>query len=373
MRKTFQYRAELSPSTEKRLNDWLSLCRDLYNACIEQRRDAWERCGKRVDWVKQSSELVVLKAEFPQYKDIGAHVLQDVVRRVDKSFRNFFRRVKQGQKPGHPRYKGSDRYDSFTFPDTQWWSLDGRNLVIKKIGRLKLQLSRPIEGKIKTVTVKRSVSKKWHVNFSCDDVPEKPLPLSSAEIGIHVGLKAFVTDSDGSAIENPRFYEKAQPALRRKQRSLSRKQLGSNNRKKARLAVAKCHEKIANQRKDFITKTARQYVQNYGILYIEDHNIGRMLQRQYLSKSIASASWGQFFDRLEAAAEEARRKVVRVSPVNISQMCLCGEIVKKSLAVKTHKCPHCGLVMDRDILAAKNILRAGQVLQAITRPSGLVA
>ncbi|MFA6223772.1 MAG: helix-turn-helix domain-containing protein [Desulfomonilaceae bacterium] len=188
MRKTFQYRAELSPSTEKRLNDWLSLCRDLYNACIEQRRDAWERCGKRVDWVKQSSELVVLKAEFPQYK-------------------------------------GSDRYDSFTFPDTQWWSLDGRNVVIKKIGRLKLQLSRPIEGNIKTVTVKRSVS----------------------------------------------------------------------NRKKAQLAVAKCHEKITNQRKDFITETARQYVHDYG------------------------------------------------------------------------------LVMDRDILAAKNILRAGQVLQAITGPLGAVA
>lgn len=373
MRKAFQYRAKVSPSTEKKLDDWLWLCKDLYNACIEQRKDAWGRCGKRVDWVNQANELVVLKAEFQQYKDVGAQVLQDVVRRVDKSFIRFFKRVKQGQKPGYPRYKGIDRYDSFTFPSNRGWSLGGRNFTIKKIGRLKIHLSRPIEGNIKTVTVKRSASRKWFVNFSCDDVPEKILPFSTTGVGIKVGLNVFLTDSDGNAIENPRFYEKAQPELRRKQRSLNRKQPYSSNRKKATLAVAKCHERITNKRKDFITKTARHYVQNYGIIYIEHLEIASMLKDKHLAKSITSASWGKFFNKLEAAAEEARRRVLRVNPGNISQMCLCGEIVKESLDAITHKCSHCGVVIDLDILAAKNILRAGQVLQAITKPKDLVA
>jgi putative transposase len=373
MRKTFQYKAELSPSTEKGLNDWLSLCRDLYNACIEQRKDAWERCGKRVDWVKQANELVVLKADFPQYKKVGSQVLQDVVRRADKSFKNFFRRVRQGQKPGYPRYKGRDRYDSFTFPSTRGWSQSGRNFVINKVGRLKLYLSRPIEGNIKTVTVKRSFSGKWFVNFSCDDVPENILTPSSTEIGINLGLRVFLTDSDGNTIENRRFFKEAQPELRRKQRSLSRKKRESNNRKKAKLEVAKCHEKITNKRKDFIKKTVRRYVQDYGTIYVEDLHIVDMLKHRYLSKGIADASWGYFLDRLKVAAEEAKRKVIRVDPRNTSQVCLCGKIVKKTLAVTVHKCPHCGLVMDKGVLAAKNILRAGQSLQALTRSLGLVA
>ena len=367
MRKTFQYRVTVSPSTESRLSNWLWLCRQLYNACLEQRIDAYKRCQKRVTWTKQADELVLLKSEFPEYKEVGSHVLQDVTRRLDKSFQNFFRRVKLGQKPGYPRFQGRDRYDSFTFPDKAGWSLDGRNLTISKVGRLKLYLSRPVLGEIKTVTVKRSATGKWFVNFSCDKVPENILPENEKEIGIDVGLKVFLADSDGNFVDNPKFYRDSQKDLRRKQRSLSRKKRGSNTRQKSKLLVAKHHEKVTNQRKDFTTKAARQYVQEYGTIYIEDLRINNMVKNKHLSKSIADVSWGQFFNRLNAAAGEARRAVVRVNPRNTSQICLCGEMVKKTLAVRVHKCPSCGLEIDRDTLAAKNILRFGQNLQASSR------
>jgi putative transposase len=326
-----------------------------------------------VSWIEQCRELVPLKQEFPEYKEVGSHVLQNTVKRLDRSFQNFFRRVKKGQKPGFPRFQGKDRYDSFMFPDNAGWKIEGRNLIISKVGRLKMFLSRPIEGDIKTVTVKRSGSGKWFVTFSCDNVPEKVSPINDDSVGIDVGLKVFLADSEGGFIDNPRFYRETQKELRRKQRSLSRKKRSSSNRKKAKVHVAKCHEKVANQRNDFITKTARHYVQSYGNIYIEDLKIANMLKNRHLSKNIADASWGIFLNKLEAAAEEARRRVVRVNPKNTSQMCLCGEMVKKTLAVRVHNCTKCGLVMDRDTLAAKNILRVGQTLQALTKPLGLVA
>ena len=364
MRKTFQYKATLSPSTRVRLDNCLSLCRQLYNTCLEQRIDAYKRYGKTISWMNQVKELVNLKDEFPEYKEIGSHVLQDVTRRLDKSFQNFFRRVKLGQKPGYPRFQGKERYSSFTFPDKAGWSLNGRNLVIPKVGKLKLFLSRPVLGEIKTLTIKRSSVGDWFASFSCDRVPENILIDNKREVGIDVGLKVFLADSDGRFVGNPRYYLQSQQILRRKQRSLSRKRGGSASRQRAKLLVAKHHEKTANQRKDFVTKVARQYVQEYGTIYVEDLKINNMIKNKHLSKSISDASWGQFFCRLIVAAEEARRKVIRINPKNTSQLCLCGEMVKKSLAVRTHKCHKCGLEMDRDTLAAKNILKFGQNLQA---------
>jgi len=373
MRKSFSYRASLSPSTERRAFKWLRLCRQLYNACLEQRADAYQRCGKSVSRWQQDKELVNLKVELPDYKTVGSHVLQNVVARVDMAFQNFFRRVKRGEKPGYPRFRGRDRYDSFMFPDKAGWKLDGRRLIIKNVGTFKLFLSREILGDIKTVTVRHTSTGKWFVSFSCDNVPGKVLEHCDKEIGIDVGLKVFLADSEGNFVENPRFFQESEKKLRVKQRKLSRAKRGSTRRKSAKRQVSRVHEKITNQRKDFTNKIALKYVQENGTIYVEDLKILNMVKNKHLSKSIADASWAQFTSRLEVAAAEAKRSVVKVNPRNTSQICLCGEVVKKSLAVRVHRCNACGLEMDRDTLAAKNILRFGQNRQVLTSPLGLVA
>jgi len=372
MRKSFSYKAILSPSTERKAFQWLGLCRQLYNTCLEQRRDAYQRCGKSVSRWQQNKELVNLKVELPEYKTVGSQVLQNVVARVDIAMQNFFRRVKRGKKPGYPRFQGKNRYDSFTFPGKAGWKLEGRRLIIKNVGTFKLLLSREILGDIKTVTVRHASTGKWFVSFSCDNVPERVIEPSNKEIGIDVGLKVFCADSDGNFVENPKFFRKSEKKLRIKQRKLSRAKRGSNRRKNAKRQVARVHEKIANQRKDFTNKLALKYVQENGTIYVEDLKILNMIKNKHLSKSIMDASWAQFISRLEVAAAEAKRSVVKVSPRNTSQKCLCGEVVNKTLAVRVHRCPVCGLEMDRDILAAKNILRFGQNRQAQTSPLGLV-
>ena len=203
--------------------------------------------------------------------------------------------------------------------------------------------------------------------FSCDDVPERRLPASSARVGIDVGLSSFLADSDGRFVDNPKHLAGSGKKLARRQRSLSRKKKGSSRRVKARVRVARTHEKIRNQRLDFLHKTANYYVRNYGTVFIEDLKIRNMVKNRHLSRSISDAGWGTFFDLLACKAEEAGRLVVRVAPHGTSQDCSgCGVKVPKDLSIRIHRCDTCGLVMDRDLNAAMNILRLGQGLQALT-------
>lgn len=371
MRKSFQYKAKLSPSAERNAFAWLNLCRQLYNTALEQRIDAYKRLGKGISRYTQDKELPNLKIELPEYKNIDAQTLQDVLEKLDKTYQSFFRRLKQGKKAGFPRFKGRDRYNSFKLKQTSW-SLIGNKLAIRNIGTLKLFLSRPILGDIKTVTVKYT-SNGWFVSFSCDNVPRNVLPPTDKEIGIDVGLKVFLADSDGNFVENPRFFRGSAKELKCKQRSLSRKKLRSKRRQKAKRQAQRVHEKVKNQRADFVRKLAKEYVDSNGVIYVEALKIVNMVKNKYLSKSISDASWNMFRQWLTFKAEEAGREVVAINPKNTSQTCLCGEIVKKSLAVRVHRCNVCGLVMDRDTLAAKNILRFGQNRQVSTRPIGLVA
>lgn len=371
MRKSFQYKAKLSPSVERNAFVWLNLCRQLYNTALEQRIDAYKRCGKGISRYTQDKELPNLKAELPEYKNVSSQTLQDVLEKLDKTYQSFFRRLKSGQKAGFPRFKGRDRYNSFKLKQTSW-SLTGNKLTIRNIGTLKLFLSRPILGDIKTVTVKHT-SSGWFVFFSCDHVPRNVLPIIDKEVGIDVGLKVFLADSDGKFVDNPRFFRKSEKELRRKQRSLSRKNLRSKRRQKAKRQVQRIHEKVKNQRDDFIKKLAKKYVDSNGVIYVEALQIVNMVKNKHLSKSISDVSWNMFRQWLTFKAEEAGREVIAINPKDTSQTCLCGEMVKKSLAVRVHRCHVCGLVMDRDTLAAKNILRFGQNHRVLTRPKGLVA
>jgi putative transposase len=253
------------------------------------------------------------------------------------------------------------------------WKLDGKYLIIRNVGRFKLRLSRPIEGNIKTVTIRRETSGKWYVCFSCDKVPEHKLEPSVKTVGIDVGIKSFIVDSDGHREFNPTFFRQAEKQLKVRQRVLCRRGRNSNGRKDARILVAKAHEKVSNQRNDFLHKVANHYVGKYGVIYIEDLNISGMVKNHHLAKSINDASWGKFFELLSYKAEEAGRKVVKVPRFEpTSKTCSeCGAINQElTLADRQWVCKSCDTSHDRDYNAAKNIHRVGQTLQEQTYGTG---
>lgn len=375
MRMTYKFKAIASEKTIQKAEHWLHLCQQLYNAALEQRIQAYKRCSITLSAYSQSNELPELKAELPEFKQVGSQVLQDVIERVGKAFQGFFSRLKKiGVKAGFPRFRSRARYDSFTLKQAGW-RLEGRHLKIKGIGTFKLFLSRKIQGRIKTVTVRRDSCGDWWVCFSCDEVPSRVYSEPQFEaVGIDVGLNAFCTDTEGTQIANPRYYRKAQADLRRKQRKVARRQKGSQRRKKALKELARAHRRVRNMRLDFLHKTANAYIKKFKILCVEKLNIHNMIKNKHLSKSISDAGWGTFVDLLLCKAGEAGREVIQVDPKGTSQNCSnCGETVKKSLAVRIHHCSHCGLEMDRDQNAARNIAAkakiisgAGLALQALT-------
>ena len=369
MRKTYKFKAKLSKTTAANATQWLGLCQQLYNLALEQRIVAYKRCGVSLSTYSQSNELPEFKKAFPEFQKVGSQTLQETIERLGKAFQGFFSRIRKGEKAGFPRFRSFHRYDSFTLKNTGW-KLDGRYLKIKNVGIFKLFLSQPIEGIIKTVTVKRDACGDWFVSFSCDNVPKKEYKRPEKDVvGIDVGIRHFCTDTDGLHVENPKYYHKAQAALRRKQRQVSRRKKGSVRRKKAVKELARVHRKIARMRLDFLHKTANHYIEKYQNICVEDLKIRNMVRNSKLSKSISDSGWNTFFSLLSYKAEEAGRKLIKVDPKNTSQNCSgCGVKVPKALAVKVHKCPHCNLSLDRDINAAYNIAAAGsgQLLQAIT-------
>ena len=361
MKKSFKYYIRANKATIQKASQIRELCRILYNLCLEQRKFAWKNYHKSISCYDQIKELPSLKKFFPEFKQVPSQTLQEVVERVDKAFKNFFRRVERGKKPGYPRFKSFNRYDSFTLKQAGW-KLVGKELQINKIGTFKLFLSRPIEGDIKTVTIRRTLSGRWYVTFSCDNVNSKPLPKTGELVGIDVGCESFLTTSEEEKIDNPRFFQRAQSLLTKRQKTLSRKKKGSKRRSKARILLAKAHEKVYNQRRDFHFKTARKILQTYDTIFIEDMN--HFKSYRALNRSMRDASWFGFFNILLFKAEEAEKEVVKVLAKNTSQRCSgCQKLVPKELSCRIHNCPHCGLSIDRDINAARNILRLGQSLQ----------
>ncbi len=360
MNKVFKYRIYSNQANLAKLSEWIEACRQLYNLALEQRIYAWRILRRPTTFYRQSKELTELKAEFPQLKQIDSGVLENVLKRLDRSYQAFFRRIKTGEKPGFPRFKGQDRYDSITFRN--WgWRLAGRYLTILKVGKFKIKLSRPIEGTIKEITIKRSASNKWFIHFVCSDVPAKQLPEVNRVIGIDMGCESFLTDSNGDKIDNPRFFKRSQDKLANQQRYLARKIRGSNRRHKQKTLVAKTHEKVFNQRQDFHYKVANRLLNENGTICIE--KLQSWNTYRALNKSMRDVAWFQFFAILKAKAEEAGREIIEVPAKNTSQKCSgCGQIVPKDLAVRIHQCS-CGLTLDRDHNAALNILRAGQALR----------
>lgn len=366
MKRAFKYRIYPSKAQAALLGHWLDVCRELYNAAIEERREAW-RCGVSIGFKIQSGELPDIKKARPDVRAVYSQVLQNVLHRVDFAFKSFFRRVKKGQTPGYPRFKSRDRYDSFTFPQDLGFRLDGKRLVLSKVGNIKVKLHRPTEGVQKTCTIEREAGK-WYAVFSCDSVPARKYPFSENEIGIDVGLETFATLSTGEKILNPRWYRRTEERLREAQQNLSRKKRGSHRRRKARERLALLHAKVRNQRQDFHCKVVHRIVSENTLIAVEDIHVKEMMGKSSagMSKSIQDAGWAGFFSILGAKAEEAARRLVKVPASGTSSTCSrCGQYRKKELKERTHSC-ECGLVLDRDLNASLNILRLGQSLRGNT-------
>lgn len=355
-RLTFKYRIYPTKPQTALLETTLGYCAELYNAALQERRDAWRTKRESVNFAAQSAQLPEIKAARPELENVYSQVLQDTLHRVDKTFKAFFARVKRKTKAGFPRFRSRSRYDSFTYPQLGF-SLQGSHLCLSKIGKIKIKLHREIEGKIKTLTIKREAGR-W---FACLSVESEsvPLPVTATSIGIDVGLAAFATLSDGTEIENPRYYRTAQATLRKAQRKVARRKKGSYRRCKAVQLLQRAHAHIHNQRADFHHKISRWLVDNFGVVAVEDLNV-KGLACGMLAKSVNDAGWSAFIAKLMYKAESAGRELMKVDPRGTSQTCLCGASVPKTLSQRWHECSVCGLSANRDHVSAQVILsRAG--------------
>jgi putative transposase len=358
-RRAYKFKLKPTRKQEKLLEGQLGLCRELYNAALQERRDAYKRAGKSINYVDQANQLPAIKVERPDLAGVHSQVLQDVLKRVEKAFKSFFSRLKLGVKAGYPRFRGRDRYDSFTYPQGGW-SLTNEWLTLSKLGTFKVRLHRSVSGKVKTCTIKRE-GESWFVVFSVEYEFEPQTFHPGSAVGIDVGLENFANLSNGEQIENPRFFRKSEKHLAKVQRKLAKvRQLPhfSPVKVKAKRAVSRAFKRIRNQRLDFAHKLSRKLVTDYSLIAVEDLNV-KGLAASRLAKSVHDAAWSLFTALLAYKAEEAGSKLVRVDPRYTSQICPnCGAIAKKDLAIRWHSCP-CGCELHRDVAAAQVILSRG--------------
>lgn len=358
VRKSFQFRLHPTKAQAKLLQTQLDECRWLYNELLSQRKLSHEELNISLSKYQQLMFLPLLKEERPSLKIVHSQVLQNIVDRLDKGFQSFFRRCKTGEKPGLPRFRGIHRYDSFCYPQSGF-TLLGKEISLSKIGRIRIKMHRPIEGEIKTCTIKKTAAGEWDISLSCE-VRAIPLEPKTEAIAIDVGIESFATFSNGEKIENPRFFRKGEKALAKAQRKLSKFEKGTKERRKAGKVVARIHERIKNQRKDFCHKETRKIVDQYQYICIEDLDIKHMMEKSHFAKSIVDASWNQFRQFLTYKAAEAGRKLGVVNPAYTSQTCSqCGHLEPKKLTDREHRCSRCGYVAHRDFNAAQNILALG--------------
>ena len=357
--------------------EWtLRRCKELYNAALEERREAYRMNGVSVSYNMQANQLPAIKALRAEYQDIHSQIQQDVLKRLDKAMQAFFRRVMKGEKPGYPRFKSGDRYDSFTYPQGGYEIINKR-LHLSKIGHIKIKLHREMKGTIKTCTIKRE-GDQWYTIFTTEyefDASSTFHP-SEEEVGIDLGINSFAALSDGTFIENPRIYRNAEEEIKEAHKKIARRKKGSHRRNRAKKELSRLYRKARNKRRDFLHKQSRKLVNDYRTLVFEDLQIDNMTKapepkqdengkylpngaaaKGGLNKSILDTGWGAFVAICSHKAAEAGGKVIKVAPHGTSQACSgCGCVVPKDLGVRWHSCPHCGCELDRDHNAARNIL-----------------
>lgn len=362
MLKTFKYRIFPEKRQCKLLNSMLRECCWLYNHFLEERKTLYETKKESISYYAQKKEIPGLKEQRPALKNVHSQTLQNVAMRIDLAFQAFFRRVKAKENPGYPRFKSCHRYSGLAFEqfDKTGCRLINGKLAVSKVGDIKIKYHRPLQGTPKTAMVTKSATGKWYVSISCEIDPNL-LPIVNANIGIDMGLQNFATTNDGQVIQNPNFFRKGEKKLAKAQRKLAKQAKGTPERAKARKAVTLVHEKIAWKRDNFCHQESRKVINRYQIICMEALQIKKMDLFTERNKSIRDVAWGNFLGMLSAKAEEAGRVHVKVNPAYTSQDCSQCRNNRQEMPthIRVYKCPKCGLVLDRDINAARNILRLG--------------
>jgi putative transposase len=370
MRRAYRFRLYPNADQTRELGILLETHRRLWNACLDQRKTTYETEKRSVHYSDQSAWFKAERTANPYFARTNFSSAQATMRRLDKAFVAFFRRSKSGEKPGYPRFRSRDRYDSVEYPAYgDGIRLVGNHLRVQHVGQIKTKVHRDVEGTVKTATIKREGGK-WFVILSCElpDVPS--VPNGKPAVGIDVGIEAFLTTSDGERVENPRFLKCELPRLRRLQRTVSRRKKGGKNRCKTVRRVQVLHARVRNLRHDFHHKTSLDLVRSCGLVAVEGLNIRGMLRNHRLARAISDAAWGGFVSILTYKAVSAGSEVVVVNARGTSQECSgCGEVVRKDLSVRQHVCPHCTLSLHRDENAARNIL--ARALLARMGPAGV--
>ena len=347
--RTYKFRLFPSKTIAKKMEKTLNACKFLYNAELEYEKQSYFSYRKYVSREELNNLILSWKDINPNLRFIHSQVLQNVSDRVDKSFKNFFNRIKHCKKAGFPRFKS--KYSSFTYPQSGF-RLVGKNLKLSKIGAVNIKLHRKIKGRVKTLTIKKTPTNKWFACFSVEEKKELKKRKLDKCIGIDVGLYSFYADSKGNKIVNPRYLRRTEERLKFLQRKYSKKRKGSKNKKKLKLRIAKLHEKIVNQRNNFLHKQSRKLTDNYSSIAVERLSIKNMVKNHYLAKSINDASWRRFLQFLSYKVEETGGQIVEVEARGTSQRCICGNEVRKSLAMRYHRCYKCNRVLDRDVMSA---------------------
>lgn len=375
IQKTYKYRIYPTKRQITRFLETLSLCWELYNAALQERKEAYKRAGVTIGYYEQQNQLPAIKEVRPDLNTVHSQVLQDVLRRVQKAFDGFFRRVKTGVKAGYPRFQGKNRYDSFCFPQGGW-SLQNNRLTLSKIGIIKLKLHREVIGKVKTCTIKRDGSH-WYACFNVESEITPPIHTGDA-IGLDVGLENFANLSNGEQIANPRYFRKSERHLAKVQRRQTLEPKTSPKRKSLKKRVSNTFRRVRNQRHNFLHQTSARLVKLFSLIVVETLQVANLSKRPKpvqaedgtylpnrasaksgLNKSIQDAGWSSFTNMLAYKVEYTGSKRVLVDPRHTSQTCpQCGAVAAKTLDIRWHSCP-CGCEMHRDIAAAKVILARG--------------
>ena len=358
MNLSYKYRLQPTSAQVRLLEEQLNHCRLTYNTLLRHCYN--ERLAGRGTPTHKSLTylLPTMKAKTPELDEVHSQVLQNIAKRIRLGFENSWARRRAGLKADPPHFRRARDYSSLTYPQ-YGFKLVGSTLRLSKIGALRLRLHRPVEGRVKTLTISRCPSGKWYAVFSCE-VETRPIPNREKAVGVDFGLSHLVALSDGTLIEAPMSYRKSEDRLRKLHRRVSRRCVGSSNRGKARVQLAAQYERVANQRRDYAYKTARCIVNRYEKIVVEDLKISNMVRNRRLSKSIGDAGWGMLRSALIYMARMSEGVIAFVDPRYTSQLCSgCGELVPKDLAERVHARPRCGLVLDRDVNAARVILRKG--------------
>lgn len=356
MRKAFKFRLYPNRDQGRELGITLETHRRLWNACLSQRKAAYEEDKISLGYCHQSGWFTNQRIINPWFARLNFSSAQATMRRLDKAFQAFFRRLKAGERPGYPRFRTEGRFDSIEFPAYgDGIRLKEGKLRIQHVGQVKIKQHRATEGTIKTAVLKREADK-WYVVFSCDLGEIKVAPSVNAPVGIDVGIESFFATSDGQHEPNPAYLKAELPAFRRVGRAISRKKKGGKNRRKAVRILRQLHARVKNLRQEHRHQVSLKLIRRYGLIAVEHLNIRGMLRNHRLSRAIADAAWGGFIATLKHKAEKAGVCMMEVNAYGTSQACsACGQAVEKALSQRWHFCD-CGCSLHRDVNAARNIL-----------------